>query len=118
MKMEALDGWGGKAGKIPASSIDWNAVAAGRNIPRVRELPWAGNSMGKAKFLFPNKLGIYLHDTPKRDLLRKDDRHFSNGCIGSRTLQRWAAGCCRNPCVLHRASPNRRWHYPCRCRSI
>jgi murein L,D-transpeptidase YcbB/YkuD len=92
LKMEALDGWGGNAGKIPASSIDWNAVAAGRNIPRVRELPWAGNSMGKAKFLFPNKLGIYLHDTPKRDLLRKEDRHFSNGCIrleDAATLGRW-----------------------------
>ncbi|WP_447727022.1 L,D-transpeptidase family protein [Sphingomonas koreensis] len=92
LKMEALDGWSGNAGKVSAASIDWNAVAAGRNIPRVRELPWAGNSMGKAKFLFPNKLGIYLHDTPKRDLLRKDDRHFSNGCIrleDAATLGRW-----------------------------
>ena len=92
LKMEALDGWGGNAGKIPASSINWDAVAAGRNIPRVRELPWAGNSMGKAKFLFPNKLGIYLHDTPKRALLKKDDRHFSNGCIrleDAATLGRW-----------------------------
>jgi murein L,D-transpeptidase YcbB/YkuD len=92
LKMEALDGWGSNAGKIPAASIDWKNVAAGRGIPRVRELPWAGNSMGKAKFLFPNKLGIYLHDTPKRDLLKKDDRHFSNGCIrleDAATLGRW-----------------------------
>lgn len=91
-KMEALDGWGADAQRIPAASIDWNAVAAGRDIPRVRELPWAGNSMGKAKFLFPNKLGIYLHDTPKRDLLRKEDRHFSNGCIrleDAAALGRW-----------------------------
>jgi len=92
LKMEALDGWGSNAGKIPAASIDWKNVAAGRGIPRVRELPWAGNSMGKAKFLFPNKLGIYLHDTPKRDLLRKESRHFSNGCIrleDAATLGRW-----------------------------
>lgn len=92
LKMEALDGWNPGAQRIASDSIDWNAVAAGRNIPRVRELPWAGNSMGKAKFLFPNKLGIYLHDTPKRDLLKKDDRHFSNGCIrleDAATLGRW-----------------------------
>lgn len=92
LKMEALDGWGGNAQKIPAAGIDWNAVAAGDKTLRVRELPWAGNSMGKAKFLFPNKLGIYLHDTPRRDLLRKDDRHFSNGCIrleDAATLGRW-----------------------------
>ena len=94
-KMEALDGWGPDARRIPAASIDWRAVAAGENIPRVRELPWAGNSMGKAKFLFPNKLGIYLHDTPKRDLLRKEGRHFSNGCIrleDAATLGRWLLG--------------------------
>lgn len=92
LKMEVLDGWGTDAQRLAAASIDWNAVAAGNNIPRVRELPWAGNSMGKAKFLFPNKLGIYLHDTPKRDLLRKEDRHFSNGCIrleDAATLGRW-----------------------------
>ncbi|HEY0622963.1 L,D-transpeptidase family protein [Sphingomonas sp.] len=92
LKMEALDGWGSNAAKIPSASIDWSAVAAGRRIPRVRELPWAGNSMGKAKFLFPNKLGIYLHDTPKRDLLKKENRHFSNGCIrleDAATLGRW-----------------------------
>lgn len=91
-KMEALNGWGPGAQKIVSDSIDWSAVAAGNDIPRVRELPWAGNSMGKAKFLFPNKLGIYLHDTPKRDLLRKEDRHFSNGCIrleDAATLGRW-----------------------------
>lgn len=91
-RMEALDGWGPDARPISPASIDWHGVAAGRDIPRVRELPWAGNSMGKAKFLFPNKLGIYLHDTPKRDLLRKEDRHFSNGCIrleDAATLGRW-----------------------------
>lgn len=92
LKMEALDSWSPGAQKIATDAIDWNAVAAGRGIPRVRELPWAGNSMGRAKFLFPNKLGIYLHDTPKRDLLKKDDRHFSNGCIrleDAATLGRW-----------------------------
>src|SRR3546814_18762451 len=37
--------------------------------------------MGRVKFLFPNDEGIYLHDTPERDLLAKPVRHFSNGCI-------------------------------------
>jgi murein L,D-transpeptidase YcbB/YkuD len=37
--------------------------------------------MGRVKILFPNDEGIYLHDTPDRDLLRRADRHLSNGCI-------------------------------------
>ena len=58
----------------------------------MRELPGAGNSMGKVKFLFPNDEGIYLHDTPDRELLEKSDRHFSNGCIrleNAAELGRW-----------------------------
>src|SRR3546814_20612753 len=37
--------------------------------------------MCRVKFLFPNDEGIYLHDTPERELLAKPVRHFSNGCI-------------------------------------
>src|SRR3546814_11146729 len=79
--MEALSDGGPNPRKLSASEIDWQAVAAGRQLLRLRELPGSHNSMGKVKFLFPNREGIYLHDTPDRALLQKDDRHFSNGCI-------------------------------------
>ncbi len=81
LRMEALSDWGPNPRKLAASEIDWPAVAAGDQVLRLRELPGGANSMGKVKFLFPNDEGIYLHDTPERDLLRKPDRHFSNGCI-------------------------------------
>jgi murein L,D-transpeptidase YcbB/YkuD len=81
MKIEALSDWSDSPRKIPASAIDWPAVAAGQQTVRLRELPGPGNSMGRVKFLMPNEEGIYLHDTPDRDLLAKPDRHFSNGCI-------------------------------------
>ncbi|WP_260582078.1 L,D-transpeptidase family protein [Sphingopyxis sp. PET50] len=81
LRMEALSDWGPAARKLDPSEIDWHAVAAGDRVLRLRELPGGANSMGRVKYLFPNKLGIYLHDTPDRDLLKKDDRHFSNGCI-------------------------------------
>ncbi len=51
--------------------------------------------MGKVKFLFPKDEGIYLHDTPARDLLRRSDRHLSNGCIRlekADELGRWMLG--------------------------
>jgi murein L,D-transpeptidase YcbB/YkuD len=33
------------------------------------------------KFMFPNDLGIYLHDTPDKALFNKGTRHFSSGCV-------------------------------------
>ena len=51
--------------------------------------------MGRVKFEFPNDMGIYLHDTPEREYLAKDDRHFSNGCIrleDATGLGKWLLG--------------------------
>lgn len=92
MKMEALSDWSANPARLDPATIDWNAVAAGKQEVRIRQLPGPQNSMGKVKFLFPNDEGIYLHDTPDRDLLRKEDRHFSNGCIrleNAAALGRW-----------------------------
>ena len=92
---EALSDWTNQAEVIDARTIDWRAVADGRVQPRVRELPGRGNSMGSVKFMFPNELGIYLHDTPQRALFAKSDRHFSNGCVrleDAPRLGRWLFG--------------------------
>lgn len=94
-RMEVLSDWSANAQKLPASAVDWRAIANGEEDVRLRELPGPGNSMGRVKFLFPNREGIYLHDTPDRDLLRRADRHLSNGCIrleDARTLGRWLLG--------------------------
>jgi murein L,D-transpeptidase YcbB/YkuD len=94
-RLELLSDWSTSAQKLPASAVDWQAVASGGQEVRLRELPGAGNSMGRVKFLFPNDEGIYLHDTPDRDLLRRADRHLSNGCIrleNAALLGRWLLG--------------------------
>ncbi len=95
MNMEALSDWTENARKLEQQTIDWKAVAAGTAELRVRQLPGPYNSMGRIKFEFPNDMGIYLHDTPERELLAKDDRHFSNGCIrleDANGLGRWLLG--------------------------
>lgn len=95
LRMEALSDWSAEARPLPAKSIDWHAVASGAQEIRLRELPGRGNSMGRVKFLFPNDEGIYLHDTPDRALLAKEDRHLSNGCIrleNAPALARWLTG--------------------------
>lgn len=81
MHMQVLSDWGPNPRVVDSGTVNWQAVAAGQQDVRVRELPGPSNSMGKVKFLFPNNHGIYLHDTPNTDLLRKADRHLSNGCI-------------------------------------
>lgn len=94
-RMEVLSDWSADARTLPASAVDWRAVASGEQEVRLRELPGAGNSMGRVKFLFPNREGIYLHDTPDRALLRRADRHLSNGCIrleDAPALGRWLLG--------------------------
>lgn len=73
---------------LDPSKIDWQAVADGSLDVRVRELPGPRNSMGRVKFGFPNRDGIYLHDTPVKALFDQDDRTISHGCIRLQDAQR------------------------------
>jgi murein L,D-transpeptidase YcbB/YkuD len=83
------------AGVIPADSVDWKAVAAGNAQIKVRELPGPANSLGHFKFDLPNGDGIYLHDTPRKDLFAQDQRDLSHGCVrleDAPRLARWLLG--------------------------
>lgn len=83
------------AREIPADSIDWKAVAAGRAKVFVRQLPGRTNSMGQIKFGFAGSDGIFLHDTPNKTLFAETDRRLSNGCVrleDAPRLARWLFG--------------------------
>jgi L,D-transpeptidase YcbB len=88
---EVLSGYEEGATVIDPSSIDWQAVASGRREVRVRQLPGPTNSMGSVKFSFQNDKGIYLHDTPNKDLFANASRDVSNGCIRLEDSDRLAA---------------------------
>jgi murein L,D-transpeptidase YcbB/YkuD len=80
---------------LDPATVDWKAVAAGRDTVRVRQLPGPANSMGRIKIGFPNSSDIYLHDTPNKDLFAQDDRSLSHGCIrleDAERLGRWLMG--------------------------
>ena len=80
---------------LPASSVDWKGVVAGTTKVLLRQKPNGQNSMGKMKFPFPNKEGIYLHDTPTREYFALGDRAMSNGCVrveDYRRLANWLFG--------------------------
>nr|WP_255500758.1 L,D-transpeptidase family protein [Caulobacter sp. 17J80-11] len=80
-RMELLSDWSDDAHVIAPSEVDWPAVAAGRRSLRVRQLPGPGNMMGQVKLMFPNPYGVYLHDTPAKELFGKAQRNFSSGCV-------------------------------------
>ncbi len=94
-RYEVLSGWTPDATLVSPSSVDWRKVASGELLQRVRQLPGAANAMGKVKFEFPNPQGIYLHDTPDKQLMLKDQRQLSSGCVrleDADRLGRWLLG--------------------------
>jgi len=87
---EIVSEWSNEAAIIPAKDVDWKAVAAGTAEVKIRQQPGGANSMGKMKFPFPNGEGIFLHDTPNKELFAKSQRDLSNGCIRLEDAARFA----------------------------
>jgi murein L,D-transpeptidase YcbB/YkuD len=89
---EVLANWSPDAPIIDPKSVNWRKVATDKNAAniRVRQLPGPWNSMGDMKFEMPNDYGIYLHDTPHKELFAEDERHLSNGCVRLADYRRFA----------------------------
>lgn len=47
----------------------------------LQQQPGPDNSLGRVKFDFANKYGVYLHDTPGRAAFARDMRNLSHGCV-------------------------------------
>ena len=63
-------------------SVNWGQYSRSNRAPyRVVESSGAGGALGTVKFIFPNKHGVYLHDTQSRRLFKKDFRAHSHGCV-------------------------------------
>ncbi len=89
-KYEVFADWTENASSLDPATVDWQAVKEGKLAPRLRRGPGPGNSMGDIKFMMPNALGIYLHDTHDRTVFQKDERWISNGCVRVEDAQRLA----------------------------
>ena len=88
--MRSCRSWGPDAQVLSPDSVDWKAVAAGQAQVYVRQRPGPANSLGHFKFDLPDGDGIYLHDTPKKELFAQDDRSLSHGCVRLEDAQRLA----------------------------
>jgi L,D-transpeptidase YcbB len=75
---------------IDARSVDWSRARAS-DYGFIQQ-PAPSNPMGKVKFNLGNPFDIYLHDTNEPNLLTRDERAFSSGCVrleGALDLATW-----------------------------
>lgn len=64
---------------------------------RLQQLPGPNSGLGLLKFEMDNRYGVYLHDTPSKNLFSRDNRRISHGCIRVQNPRELAALLMRQP---------------------
>jgi murein L,D-transpeptidase YcbB/YkuD len=80
-RIRVFENWKDQASEIDPLAIDWSLITENNFSFKLRQEPVPSNALGRIKFMFPNKFGVYIHDTPARNLFRRTKRYFSSGCI-------------------------------------
>jgi L,D-transpeptidase YcbB len=70
----------GDDGTVVPQSAESVAALEGGSL-RLRQKPGPRNALGNAKFLFPNRYNVYLHDTPSQGAFAQSRRAVSHGCV-------------------------------------
>jgi len=66
---------------VDPGEVNWHELSEDNFPYRLRQEPGPKNPLGRIKFMFPNRYGVYLHDTSERGLFDRTRREFSHGCI-------------------------------------
>ena len=86
--MEIVASGDDNATALEATPENLSQVVAGRL--HLRQKPGPHNSLGLAKFIFPNDENVYMHGTPAQQLFSRARRDFSHGCIRLENPERFA----------------------------
>jgi murein L,D-transpeptidase YcbB/YkuD len=62
-------------------SVDWGRYVNGGFPYRLVQASGDEGSLGRIKFMMPNRFTVYMHDTPSKELFEKSRRAFSHGCV-------------------------------------
>lgn len=62
-------------------AVNWNAYNQDYFPFLIRQSTGCDNSLGLLKLNFYNPFGVYLHDTPSKNLFTLNSRTFSHGCM-------------------------------------
>jgi murein L,D-transpeptidase YcbB/YkuD len=65
--------------EIDVTNVDWRTVDATKL--RFRQDPGPHNALGLVRIDMPNEHGVYMHDTPMKQLFDQRSRAFSAGCV-------------------------------------
>jgi murein L,D-transpeptidase YcbB/YkuD len=76
---EIVRGQGDDGAVVPQSTESVAQLESG--ALRLRQKPGPRNALGNAKFLFPNRYNVYLHDTPSQGTFAQSRRAASHGCV-------------------------------------
>ena len=87
-QMEIVASGADDASELPATPENLAKVASGRLF--LRQKPGPHNSLGLAKFIFPNSEDVYMHGTPARAAFARARRDVSHGCIRLEDAGRFA----------------------------
>ena len=85
-KIRILDGSGKE---INPKAVNWSTERAANYT--LRQDSGAGNSLGSIRIDMPNKLAVYMHDTPSKGLFGADYRFLSHGCVRVQGVYDYAA---------------------------
>jgi murein L,D-transpeptidase YcbB/YkuD len=85
-KIRILDGSGKE---INPKAVDWNTERAVNYT--LRQDSGTSNSLGSIRINMPNKLAVYMHDTPSKGLFGADYRFLSHGCVRVQGVYDYAA---------------------------
>ena len=102
-KIRILDGSGQE---INPKSVNWSTERAANYT--LRQDSGAGNSLGSIRIGMPNKLAVYMHDTPSKGLFGADYRFLSHGCVRVQGVYDYAAWLLRERAAGPAASGTRR----------
>lgn len=79
--IQVFDSWRAGAHAIDPAWVEWDDVGRAMKSLKLRQAPGPDNPLGRIKFHMDNDQDIYLHDTNHRELMAKDRRDLSSGCI-------------------------------------
>jgi L,D-transpeptidase YcbB len=65
--------------EIDPQQVDWNTALA--TEIKFRQDPGPQNALGLMRIDMPNSEGVYMHDTPMKQLFAQRSRPFSAGCV-------------------------------------
>jgi murein L,D-transpeptidase YcbB/YkuD len=69
----------GRSNELQPSQINWYSEDATQYT--FKQDPGSQNSLGSMRINFPSAFGVYMHDTPLKNLFGDDFRFHSSGCM-------------------------------------